>query len=288
MRVKLQTLKDIRYYLAKELKGIYQEQEIRALADIITYTIPGIEKLRFLSGNDLPLSPENVRKIASVCKELKSGKPIQYITGETLFYNCKIKVNSETFIPRPETEELVDLIIKENTGFKGNIVDIGSGSGCISIALAIHLPDAEITGIDISRSAILTAEKNAKLNNVKVKFIKADIFNFNIHEINKTGIIVSNPPYVRESEKQFMNKNVLDYEPYSSLFVPDDNPLVYYHAILELAENCLFRGGSIYFEINEAMGTPLVQLIESYHYSGIKIIKDINGKERIIKAIKDA
>jgi len=287
MCVKLQTLKDISNYLAKELKEVYHDQEISAFADILTYTITGFEKLHIPEGNNFPLSVENARKIVSVCNELKKGKPIQYIIGEILFYNCKIKVNNDTFIPRPETEELVDLIIKENSGFKGKIIDAGTGSGCISIALAKHLPDAVITGIDIAEGAIIIAKENAKLNNVKVRFIKTDLFNCNVKKTGKANIIVSNPPYVRESEKQFMNKNVLDFEPHSALFVSDDNPLVFYHTILKLADKLLSRGGRIYFEINEAMGIPLLRMIESYRYSGVMIIKDINGKDRIVKATKD-
>ena len=175
-----------------------------------------------------PVTSEQVKRVVDICKELKTGKPIQYILGETIFYDCIIRVNNATLIPRPETEELVDLIIRENRGLPGNIIDIGTGSGCIAIALAANLPGAVITGIDISDEAIRIARENALLNNVAVSFVKGDIFNFDYEIVNKAEIIVSNPPYVRNSEKQFMSKNVLDFEPHNALFVTDSDPLVYY------------------------------------------------------------
>ncbi len=221
------------------------------------------------------------------CRKLKTGEPVQYVIGETLFYDCIIKVNPGVLIPRPETEELVDLIVKENKGFTGSIIDIGTGSGCIAIALAVNLPSAKITGIDKSRRAIKTAIKNAELNNSAVSFLEADLFKIDPSQIQNADIIVSNPPYVRNSEKQFMNRNVLGFEPHRALFVPDNDPLKFYRAILNLAGNILNPGGSVWFEINEAMGKPVQDLLESYNYSGIKIIKDINGKDRIAKGKKD-
>ena len=189
-------------------------------------------------------------------------------------------------IPRPETEELVDLIIGENRGFTGAILDAGTGSGCIAIALAVNLPGTRVTGMDINEGAIKISEENAILNKAKVSFFASDIFNPAPGSMHNIQIIVSNPPYIRESEKKRMSENVLDYEPYTALFVPDSDPLVYYRAILDLAETALIPGGKVYFEINEAMGEPMVQLLEGSGYSGVKIVKDINGKERIIKGNK--
>jgi release factor glutamine methyltransferase len=182
----------------------------------------------------------------------------------------------------------VDLIVRENKGYQGNIIDIGTGSGCIAIALAVNIPSSVITGIEISDAAISVARENARLNNVKVSFIKGDVFNFNPEEIGKAGIIVSNPPYVRNSEKLLMNKNVLDFEPHLALFVTDSDPLIYYDTILKLAEKVLLPGGGLYFEINEMMGKSMFQLLESFNYSGIEIVADLNNKERIIKARKNA
>jgi release factor glutamine methyltransferase len=287
MRVKIQTIKDIRSYVAKELEVIYQEPEISALANIIIKTVFGIIGLHQLYLTEQPVTSGQTRRIIDICKELKTGKPIQYILGETNFYNCIIRVNNTTLIPRSETEELVDLIIRENRSYVGNIIDIGTGSGCIAIALAANLPGSVVTGIDISEEAISIAQENASLNNVAVSFMKGDILSFDIEKVYTAGIIVSNPPYVRNSEKQFMSKNVLDFEPHMALFVSDSDPLVYYHAILKLADKILVPGGRLYFEINEAMGKSMVQLLESSVYSEIEIIADINGKERIIKGTKD-
>lgn len=287
MDVNIQTLKDIRFFLSKELDETYHKPEINALSNIIIKTVLGITKLHQLHFTDQIVTSAQADKIIAICIELKKGKPIQYILGETIFYNCIIRVNSATLIPRPETEELVDLIIRENRGYKGSIIDIGTGSGCIAIALAANLPGAEITGMEISDEAIGKAKENASLNNVAVRFVQNDILNFDFENAGKAGIIVSNPPYVRISEKELMNKNVLDYEPPLSLFVSDADPLLYYRAILKLADNLLLQGGRLYFEINEAMGKSMVQLLESFRYSDIQIVADLNGKARIIKGRKD-
>jgi release factor glutamine methyltransferase len=287
MGVKIQTIKDIRFYLSKELKGVYNEIEIRVLADIMIKTVNGTVKLHQLYDNGYLMKAKDVEKIIGITRELKTGKPIQYILGETTFYNCRIKVNNSTLIPRPETEELVDLIIRENKGYNGNIIDFGSGSGCITVALASNLPFAKLTGIEISGEAIRIAQENAILNNVKAAFMQGDIFAFDHESVSKAGIIVSNPPYVRNSEKLQIAKNVLDFEPHSALFVTDSDPLVYYKAILNLAEEILLPYGRLYFEINEVMGKWLFQMIESFDYSEIEIIHDINNKERIIKGRKN-
>ena len=287
MGVNIQTIKDIRFYLAKELEKIYQEQEISALANIIIKTVIGITKMHQLYMTEQIVTKRQAGRIIDICKELKTGKPIQYILGETSFYDCVIRVTSATLIPRPETEELVDLIIRENRGYQGTIIDIGTGSGCIAVALAANLPGAVVTGIDISDEAIRTARENAQLNNVRVSFVKGDVFSFDSERVDKAGIIVSNPPYIRNSEKQFMSKNVLDFEPHPALFVNDSDPLIYYRAILKLANKILKHRGRLYFEINEAMGKSMVQLLESSGYTEIQIVADINSKERIIKGTKD-
>ena len=287
MGVNIQTIKDIRFYLAKELGEIYQEPELTALANIIIRTVTGITKLHQLHNSEQVVNREQGIKIIEICKELKSGKPVQFVLGETTFYDCVIRLNSATLIPRPETEELVHLIIKENKGYHGGIIDFGTGSGCIAIALAANLPGSTITGIDISEDAIHIARENALLNNVNVSFAIEDIFNFDVRSVNKAGIIVSNPPYVRNSEKQFMSKNVLDFEPHIALFVNDSEPLVYYKAILSIADKILIPDGRIYFEINEALGGPMVNLLASFAYSDIQVIADINNKDRIIKGTKN-
>lgn len=287
MAVKLQTIKDIRNYLSVELSGLYSRREAVSIADTVIRNVFEINRLSYiLNENEIITDRKKVKTIIRYCSELKTGKPLQYVTGETLFYDCVINVRRGVLIPRPETEELVDLIVKDNIGFKGSIIDIGSGSGAIAIALATSLPSARVTGIDISPVAIRTATKNALNNNVPVIFLKADIFKLNPSGLPKSDIIVSNPPYVRNSEMQYMKNNVVGFEPHKALFVPDRDPLKYYRAILGLSDHILIAGGNVYFEINEAMGKQVSDLLELHKFSEIMIIKDINGKDRIAKGKK--
>jgi release factor glutamine methyltransferase len=285
--MKLKTIRDIRSCITSELRGLYPENEIDSLTRIIIRTLPGVKKLHQISDPDLQVSSEEAIRILNIISQLKAGRPIQYITGSTEFYNCTILVNEATLIPRPETEELIDLIIRENRNFSGTILDIGTGSGCIAIALAKNLTGAAVTGTDISPEALEVAVKNARLNEVKADFIRDDIFNPERVFETEPGIIVSNPPYVRESEKQYMNRNVLEHEPHTALFVTDSDPLVYYRAILETAEKVLRPGGKIYFEINEAMGNDMTQMLEEFGYNEVKLIPDLNGKARIMKGVKN-
>lgn len=282
----IRTIRDIKPYMVRELISIYPEPEINALSTIIIKTMFGISRLHSLTRPDDSVPGKKADEIIRICNELKTGKPIQYILGETSFYNCVIKVNPEVMIPRPETEELVDLIIKENKGCSGEILDAGCGSGCISIALAVNLPGTRVTGIDICEGAVKTSEENAILNDVNVTFMVADILNPNHNLKVNAGIIVSNPPYIRESEKEQMAKNVLDFEPQNALFIPDSDPLLYYKAIIKMSETILISGGKIYFEINEAMGRQMTELLKSSGFSSVEIIRDINGKNRIVKGIK--
>jgi release factor glutamine methyltransferase len=284
MGVKIQTFRDIRNCLSEELRAIYPEPEINALANMIIKTFPEVKKLHQIYDPDQVVSTEYIALITTIIRELKNGKPIQYILGSTDFYNCIIKVTKATLIPRQETEELVDLIISENNGYNGNIVDFGTGSGCIAIALAKNLTASSVTGIDISAESIALARENADLNNVNLLFRQEDIFNPVEVLTNKAGIVVSNPPYVRISEKSLMSRNVLEHEPASALFVNDSDPLVYYKAILNISETILQPGGKIYFEINEALGKEMISLLKEYKYTEIILVKDINGKDRILKA----
>ena len=288
MGINIQTIKGIRLYLTKELKEFYNEPEISAIANIISMTVIGVTRLHQHYNPEYNITDAQAERIIGICNELKTGKPLQYILGETIFYDLPFKVTEGTLIPRPETEELVDLIIKENKGFRGDIIDFGTGTGCIAIGLAVNLPDAKITGTDISDEALTVARGNALLNNATVTLLKSDMLKFNYEAVNKADIIVSNPPYVRDSEKKQMNKNVIEFEPHLALFVSDSDPLIYYRSILNVAEKILRKGGKVYFEINEAMGKSMTELFDSYGYSSIQIVQDINGKERIIKGKKDA
>jgi release factor glutamine methyltransferase len=287
MSVNLQTIKDIRKYLKLELSGIYPVNEAEAITNHIFKTQFGIDRLQLLSDPGQIVSAMKIATILAICAELKTGKPLQYVIGETSFYNCIIKVSQDTLIPRPETEELADLIIKENPGFRGSITDIGTGSGCIAIALKKNLPDAQITATDISGGALKMAITNSVLNNVSISFLKYDILSFDSDQIIPSDIIVSNPPYVTEHEKQFMKKNVLDFEPHNALFVPDSDPLIFYMKIVDFARKALSRVGKIYFEINESKGDEILSLLESAGFSEVRILQDLNGKNRFATGRKN-
>jgi release factor glutamine methyltransferase len=287
MGVNIQTIKDIRFYLARELGEIYPEPELSALTNIIIKTLFNTTKLHQIYFTDQKVSLIQAEKCIKLCNELKKGIPVQYILGETIFYDCRIKVTSATLIPRQETEELVHHILRQNKGFQGNLIDFGTGSGCIAITLALNLPGSAITAIDISDEALVVARENAALNNVIVSFQKGDILNFDSGSVSMAGIIVSNPPYVRHSEKKLMSRNVIDYEPHQALFVDDSDPLIFYRAILSIAAGILLPGGAIWFEINEAFGNSMAELLTSFGYINISVIKDINGKDRIIKGSKN-
>jgi release factor glutamine methyltransferase len=283
MSVGLKTIKDIRGHLIKELRDIYPENEINAITNLLFKTLFGIDRLHIYLNQDFILPSESRIRIMEIARALRTGKPIQYILGKTFFYGCTIKVNEGTLIPRPETEELVDLIIKETRDFKGKITDIGAGSGCIAISLKKSLKSAEVTGLDISENALEVARSNAILNDADVSFINCDILHFDQAEVPGCDIIVSNPPYVMESEKQFMSRNVLDFEPHKALFVPDNDPLLFYRAILNFSEKKLSSEGQIYLEINEKKGDEILHLLDIAGFSEIKIITDMNGKNRFIK-----
>ncbi len=288
MAVKLQTFGDIRNYIARELSSVYPQGELTGITRVLLSTLFGVTStIQLLNSEGEKVSKDKAETVLLYCQELKKGKPVQYVTGETQFYGYAIKVRPGVLIPRQETEELVDLIIKENTAFAGKIVDIGTGSGCIAIALAGRLRSARVLGVDISVKALDLAGENAEMNNTRVFFRRSDIFKSDPSEFEDADIIVSNPPYIRNSEKLLMKKNVLEFEPHRALFVPDGNPLKFYRAILDLAKQILNPGGRIYFEINEAMGGPMLELGVAYNFKKIRIIKDINGKDRFVKLEKD-
>jgi release factor glutamine methyltransferase len=284
MSVNIQTIKDIRNYLENELEGLYPLTEISSFSSIIIKTLFSTGKLLSIRNPGQKVTSDESRRIADICHDLKKGKPIQYILGETSFYGCTIKVDKNTLIPRQETEELVDLIIRENRGITGKIIDLGTGSGCIAIALSKNLPGADIYASDNSAAAIRMAENNARINHVSIQFFTHDILKPYTGKIPDVKIIVSNPPYVTESEKKNMHMNILDFEPPGALFVPDNDPLIFYRSILEISQSRLLPYGKVYFEINESKGQEMVSLLKSKGFVDVSIIKDLNGKDRIIKA----
>jgi len=277
------TVKNYKEIFKNELLSIYDEQEIDSFFYII------LEKIHNLKRIDLALNPETImdgsdlKQWKSIVSDLKVEKPIQYILGETEFYGLRLEVNENTLIPRPETEELVELIIKEEGKVK--ILDIGTGSGCIAISLAKNLPNAEVFAIDVSEKALITAKRNAEINAVKVTFWLKNILETEDLE-QQFDVIVSNPPYVRNLEKAEIKPNVLEYEPHLALFVEDDDALLFYRKIAQLAKKNLNPEGKLYFEINQYLGKETVQLLEDLGFGAVELIQDIYGNDRMISAIR--
>ena len=279
------TIKEIISIIKTELNEYYPSTEIESFIFLIFEHLLNYSRTKLLVSYHQEISDDTIKKIKSIIQELKLNKPIQYILGYTTFYNLDFKLNENILIPRPETEELVDWIILENNTKQLNILDIGTGSGCIAISLAKNIEKSIVYASDISPDALYITEINKKLNNVHIETLQFDILSSNFKVNQKFDIIVSNPPYITEKEKTLMLKNVLDYEPDLALFVPDNNPLLYYKAIVEFGVNHLNPGGKIYFEINEQFGKEMKQLLEQLSFYDIILKKDINGKNRMIRGI---
>jgi len=273
-------------YIKKELAGIYPEPEIDALILIILQYIKSCSRTQILLARNEVLQDNERQQISAITARLKNHEPIQYITGETEFYGLKFYCRPGTLIPRPETEELVDCILKENAGFRGKILDIGTGTGCIPVTLKKRLPEAEISACDISESCLELASRNANLNLLDVSFFRMDILHPGDIVLPEFDILVSNPPYIPGFEKKLMKKNVLDYEPGLALFVPDHDPLLFYKSILKFAGKQLRCSGKIYWEINETFGQECVRLLSRAGYLNVRLRKDIQGKDRMISAQK--
>ncbi|MEO8235126.1 MAG: peptide chain release factor N(5)-glutamine methyltransferase [Flavobacterium sp.] len=279
-------IKKYRTQFIQELSSIFDEKEIESFFYIILEAFHELKRVDLVLNPDLELDNLQILQWETVLSQLKEQKPIQYILGETEFFGLPFYVNEYTLIPRPETEELVEWIIKDLKikRFKDlKILDIGTGSGCIAISLAKNLPNAQVFAIDISEKALATAKKNAELNNVKVTFIEKNILETE-NLLDSFDIIVSNPPYVRNLEKQEIHKNVLEYEPHLALFVEDNDALIFYQKITELATKNLSENGQLYFEINQYLGREMVELLEKYNFKNIKLKKDIYGNDRMIKS----
>ncbi len=287
------TLLEFKDNLFTELDRLYPKNEIDSFFKLLMHY-----KLNY-SSVDIGLNPneeitsENLDFLTDALTALKREKPIQYILGETTFYGLSFKVNEHTLIPRPETEELVDWILKfikqHNKNQTLNILDIGTGTGCIAISLAKYLPKATVYALDISENALQTAKQNAQLNEVNIRFIHTDILKTkNLSKLTRAtptfDIIVSNPPYVRDLEKKEMSTNVLQHEPHHALFVADNNPLLFYNKIANLASNSLSKNGQLFFEINQYLHKETVDLLKEKNYSSIEVKKDLFDHFRMIKA----
>ena len=288
------SVRDCRRYYASQLESIYGSDEANALIMILLEHYFNIDRVKIALEPDLRLSESELLTLHFAVKELLKNKPVQYIIGETEFCGMRFFVNENVLIPRPETEEMVRLLAVDHwplavkTDGRPSILDIGTGSGCIAISLAKLIPNSDVTAVDVSEKALEVARKNAEENGVNVHFVHDDILNPHVKTYGRASqqfdIIVSNPPYVCESEKSEMRANVLDHEPSSALFVPDSDPLIFYRKILEFAQKALKSDGQIWFEINEKFGKETAELCHSKGFKNVEIIKDFRGKERVVRA----
>ena len=286
-------IKKFRDYFNKTLKKLYPTSEIDTFLFLLLEEYLNFKRIDIVLKSNFEISPEDLILLRSSTKLLEQEIPIQYILGKTEFYGFPFILNEHVLIPRPETEELISSILEnvlKTRSFHTNanekqlkILDIGTGSGCIPISLKKSLPFAEITAIDVSNEALTIAKKNAVLNKVDINLTQQDILNTT--SLNQLyDVIVSNPPYVRESEKKEIKNNVLNNEPHMALFVEDNNPLVFYNKIAELAKNHLTKNGTLFFEINQYLGKETVELIKLKGFNKIQLKKDVFGRDRIIIA----
>ncbi|MBX2827884.1 MAG: peptide chain release factor N(5)-glutamine methyltransferase [Flavobacteriaceae bacterium] len=277
------TLGELKDHFESELFSLFPKEEVRTFFSILLDHSLNYSRIDTVTRSQEVLGSTTLSKFYDAIKRLKRQEPIQYIIGSTEFYGLPFLVNEHTLIPRPETEELVDWVLKEIPKTKElNILDIGTGSGCIAIALAKHLPWAKVSAMDISEEAVQIARENAKRNEVAVEFLVRDILEDAI-SLGSFDLIVSNPPYVREMERTQMQRNVLEYEPDSALFVSDEDPLIFYRTISRFANKSLKPGGFLFFEINEYLGKEMTQMLSSEGYKDPVTRKDLFGKDRMIK-----
>ena len=278
----------IKEFTAK-LSGFYHGDEIRQIIYILFEEYLGWSKATVHLSFDLEIPEAILILFSNALDELCAGKPIQYILGKAWFNGILLTVDTRVLVPRPETEELCAIIgatFKTNQNRNFSFLDIGTGSGCISIDLKKRFPNASVTGIDTSRNALEIAMKNAYDNHCAIEFFQSDILcSEDRIKLGRFNVIVSNPPYVLESEKKSMNRNVTEYEPSQALFVSDSDPLQFYIAIADFAGSHLIRPGHLFFEINERFGVEIRNLVLSCGFSEVKIIKDIHGKERFVMAV---
>ena len=277
-------MKSISNKIHKGLATAYTDGEIKALTRILATEMLGVSQMAFYMKDDIALTAEQATLLDSTIARLQQHEPIQYILGYSDFCGLRFKVTPATLIPRPETSELVEWIASEANG-KENILDIGTGSGCIAVSLANKLRHSNVSAWDISAEALAAATENSKANNCAVTFREVDILAYQPND-EQFDIIVSNPPYIKEVEKEQMEANVLDWEPHTALFVPDNDPLLFYRTIAQRATTMLRPGGKLYFEINRAYGKETVDMLSALGYTDIELRKDFADNDRMIRAVK--
>lgn len=278
------TIADARREMREALVAKYGEREATAIARAVIMQLKGWSMAEMLANEQREASEFIIGRSREILSQLIKDVPLQYALGETVFYGLTLKVRSGVLIPRPETEELVDLIVKQNRRDDLRVLDLCTGSGAIALALARNLPFSKVDAIDISPEAIAVATENNNSLKTKVSIRQADVFSVSLPE-GVFDIMVSNPPYVCESEKADMEPNVLSYEPPEALFVPDSNPLLFYRRIAELGTRALAPDGRLYFEINPRFASELTRLLQSMGYSEVETYRDVHGNERFISAI---
>jgi release factor glutamine methyltransferase len=289
----MKTIKDVFLSFQQGLGEVYDTREIEAIALLVLEEITDMSRAKIKAFPEDNVPGEAAEKIQGILEELKTGRPVQYILGSTEFYGLNFLVNPATLIPRPETEELVEWVISSVASLQLvvnsslSVLDIGTGSGCIAISLKKNLPNAEVTAIDISPEALHTAQQNAVINDVEVEFIEQDILNPKSElEHSKFEVIISNPPYVTLVDKAQMHQNVTGFEPHTALFVPENDPLIFYKAIADFAVKHLENKGLLFFEINENFGKETVELLSDKEFTDIELRKDMSGRDRMVKGVK--
>jgi release factor glutamine methyltransferase len=272
-------------HIRNSLEAFYSDAEIQSITYILLEKITDFSFPEILINKSKQLSEKQRETLEIFLEKLKNFEPLQYVVGEAEFFGMRFSVNRDVLIPRPETEELVEWILENHTKTQNiSILDIGTGSGCIAIALKKHLPDAQVFALDISENALKVAKRNAEKNNVEINFLKQDIFKFQISNF-KFDLIVSNPPYIPENEKNTISENVLNYEPHTALFVPDNSPLIFYEKIIAFAKENLAENGAVYFETHYNKARDIADLFAQNGFTTTEIRKDLAGKERMVKML---
>ncbi|MFV8226624.1 peptide chain release factor N(5)-glutamine methyltransferase [Christiangramia aquimixticola] len=279
------TISQLRENFKKSLVGLYPETEVDSFFYLLAEEFLDKRRLDIALDPSAEADPEGLQSILDALERLKKYEPVQYILGYTEFYGLKFQVDKNVLIPRPETEQLISWVLSDIPKEQNlSILDIGTGSGCIPVNLAKHLSSAKITAYDISEGALKVATENARFHKVEIDFKKADILKMQKLP-QQFDVIISNPPYVRELEKKEMHKNVLKHEPDTALYVEDENALIFYKKITELAAENLATGGLLYFEINQYLGAETKELVEEMNFVA-ELKKDIFGNYRMLKAVK--
>jgi len=280
------TVADLVMYIRESLGPFYPEREFNAMLFLIFEEVLGFSKTDIVLSAEATIDKITFKKVEQIIAKLKKMEPIQYVLGSTVFYGITIKTDARALIPRPETEELVSWVLESTDDSPLRVLDIGTGSGCIAIAIKKNIKHYQVLGIDLSSSALELAKENAENHKLSVDFFQVDILELSDdHPIKNIDIIVSNPPYIEYKDKKMMDKKVIDFEPGEALFVDNDNALCFYSAIGKFALKHLKIGGSLFFETSEYYNSEVVELLKKMGFTNIEFRKDINGKSRMIKAL---